>query len=237
MFSLTNVEHRYAGKPVLRVDEWSARPGEQWLLAGASGSGKTTLLHILAGLTTPSAGRVVVGGTDLATLAGSARDRWRGRTVGLVPQRLHLVAALDVRANLLLARFLAGLPQDRARVEELLAAVGVGELGGRYPRQLSQGQAQRVAVARAVVNRPALVLADEPTANLDDVHAAATLDLLRHQAQANGATLVVASHDARVRPWLAHTRTLTDTSTLAGSRAPDDTRTPAASRTPAAAPR
>ena len=208
MFSLTGVEHRYAGTPVLRIDAWQAQAGEHWLLAGPSGSGKTTALHILAGLTTPTVGRVVVGGTDLATIQGSARDRWRGRSVGLVPQRLHLVGALDVRANLLLAQFLAGLPQDRARVDELLAAVGVGELAHRYPRALSQGQAQRVAVARAVVNRPALVLADEPTANLDDAHAAATLDLLQRQARATGATLVVASHDARVRPLLPQVRTL-----------------------------
>jgi putative ABC transport system ATP-binding protein len=210
MFSLTGVLHRYADTPVLRVDAWRAQPGEHWLLAGVSGSGKTTLLHILAGLTTPAAGTVVVGSTDLATLAGSARDRWRGRTVGLVPQRLHLVAALDVRANLLLAQFLAGLPQDRARVDELLAAVGVADLAGRHPRELSHGEAQRVAVARAVVNRPALLLADEPTANLDDAHAAAALELLRQQALANGATLVVASHDARVRPLLPHTRGLPD---------------------------
>ena len=210
MFSLTGVEHRYAGTPVLRIDAWQAQAGEHWLLAGPSGSGKTTALHILAGLTTPTVGRVVVGGTDLATIQGSARDRWRGRCVGLVPQRLHLVGALDVRANLLLAQFLAGLPQDRARVDELLAAVGVGELAHRYPRALSQGQAQRVAVARAVVNRPALVLADEPTANLDDAHVAATLDLLQRQARATGATLVVASHDARVRPWLPHIRTLAE---------------------------
>ena len=208
MFSLTGVEHRYAGTPVLRIDAWQAQAGEHWLLAGPSGSGKTTALHILAGLTTPTVGRVVVGGTDLATIQGSARDRWRGRCVGLVPQRLHLVGALDVRANVLLAQFLAGLPQDRARVDELLAAVGVGELAHRYPRALSQGQAQRVAVARAVVNRPALVLADEPTANLDDAHATATLDLLQRQARATGATLVVASHDARVRPWLPQVRTL-----------------------------
>jgi len=208
MFSLTGVLHRYAGTPVLRIDAWHAQAGEHWLLAGASGSGKTTLLHILAGLTTPTAGRVVVGGTDLATLAGSARDRWRGRSVGLVPQRLHLVGALDVRANLQLAQFLAGLPQDRARVDELLAAVGVGALADRHPRALSQGQAQRVAVARAVVNRPALLLADEPTANLDDAHAAAALELLQGQARATGATLVVASHDARVRPWLPQVRTL-----------------------------
>jgi putative ABC transport system ATP-binding protein len=202
MFALIGIEHRYGAATVLRIDEWRAAEGEHWLLAGPSGSGKTTLLHILAGLTTPTIGTVVVGGTDLGTLKGSARDRWRGRTVGLVPQRLHLVGALDVRDNLRLAQFLAGVPDDPERVRELLAAVGVGDLANRYPRELSQGQAQRVAIARSVINRPALVLADEPTANLDDAHAAGALELLRAQAIANGATLVVASHDARVRPLL-----------------------------------
>ena len=202
MFSFAGIEHRYGAATVLRVDAWSAGAGEHWLLSGASGSGKTTLLHILAGLTTPTLGTVIVNGTDLGTLSGAARDRWRGRTVGIVPQRLHLVGALDARDNLRLAQYLAGLPDDPARVRDLLDAVGVADLARRFPRELSQGQAQRVAIARAVVNRPALVLADEPTANLDDAHAARALLLLRTQALANGAVLVVASHDARVHPLL-----------------------------------
>jgi putative ABC transport system ATP-binding protein len=208
MFSLKGIEHCYAGTPVLRVESWRVAAGEHWLLAGASGSGKTTLLHILAGLTTPSSGVVIVGGTDLAALQGSARDHWRGSTVGLVPQRLHLVGALTVRDNLRLAQYLAGFPDDAERVRELLEAVYVADLADRYPRELSQGQAQRVATARAVVNRPALVLADEPTANLDDAHAAGALELLRTQALAVNAALIVASHDARVRPLLPHTYAL-----------------------------
>jgi putative ABC transport system ATP-binding protein len=208
LFSLAGIEHRYGTTTVLRVGTWHAAAGEHWLLAGASGSGKSTLLHILAGLTVPTTGRVVVAGTDLGRLAGGELDHWRGRHVGLVPQRLHLVAALDVRDNLRLAQHLAGAPDDSLRVDELLAAVGIGGLGARYPRQLSQGQAQRVAIARAVVNRPALLLADEPTANLDDEHAATALELLRTQATTAGATLVVATHDARVKALLPHVHAL-----------------------------
>jgi ABC-type lipoprotein export system ATPase subunit len=204
MFSLTGIVHGYGDTVVLRVDDWRAGAGEHWLLAGASGSGKTTLMHILAALTTPTGGTVMVGGTDLAGLAGTARDRWRGRNVGLVPQRLHLIGALDVSDNLRLAQYLAAVPDDPGRVRSLLESVGVADLAGRFPRELSQGQAQRVAVARALVNRPALVLADEPTANLDDAHAAAALELLRGQCIATGAALVIASHDARVRPLLPH---------------------------------
>ncbi len=208
MFELVGVLHRYGAVTAVEVPEWRAGAGEAWLLAGQSGSGKSTLLHILAGLTTPTVGAVIVSGTDVVALSEGARDRWRGRTVGLVPQRLHLVGALNVRDNLRLAYTLAGLPVDDVRVFALLEAVGVIELSQRFPSQLSQGQAQRVAIARAVINRPALVLADEPTANLDDVHAAQALELLRGQAIETGATLVVASHDARVRPLLPHAFTL-----------------------------
>jgi putative ABC transport system ATP-binding protein len=215
MFELTGIEHRYGNVRVLAVPSWRAQAGEQWLLAGPSGSGKSTLLHILAGLATPSAGRVVVAGQDLAALAGGARDRWRGRHVGLVPQKLHLVGAVNVFDNLRLARTMAGLPVDEARIRALLEAVQVADLARRRPGELSQGQAQRVAIARAVVNRPALLLADEPTANLDDASAAAALELLRAQAREAGATLVVASHDARVKPLLPHAYTLTEVVTEA----------------------
>jgi putative ABC transport system ATP-binding protein len=202
MYELSGVLHRYGAVTAVEVPEWRAAAGDAWLLAGQSGSGKSTLLHILAGLTRPTVGSVTVNGTDLAALSESARDRWRGRNVGLVPQRLHLVAALDVRDNLRLAQTLAGLRVVDDRVTALLEAVGVIEFSRRLPSQLSQGQAQRVAIARSVINRPALVLADEPTANLDDAHAAQALELLRGQAIEARATLVVASHDARVRSLL-----------------------------------
>jgi putative ABC transport system ATP-binding protein len=208
MFELEGIEHCYGATRVLAVASWHADAGEAWLLAGPSGSGKSTLLHLLAGLTLPTRGRVVVAGTDLRTLAPAQRDHWRGRTVGIVPQRLHLVGALRVADNLRLAQTLAGLRADEARIRAMLEAMHVGDLAHRYPRELSQGQAQRVAVARAVINRPALVLADEPTANLDDAHAAAALELLRVQALEAGATLVVASHDARVRPLVPNVYTL-----------------------------
>jgi putative ABC transport system ATP-binding protein len=202
MFELAGIVHRYGRVTAVAIPAWRAAAGDAWLLAGPSGSGKSTVLHILAGLTRPTAGSVIVKGTDIAALSESARDRWRGRSVGLVPQRLHLVGAIDVCDNLRLANTLAGLPVDDARITALLQAVGVVELADRFPSQLSQGQAQRVAIARAVVNRPALLLADEPTANLDDAHAAQALELLRGQALEAGATLVVASHDARVRSLL-----------------------------------
>ena len=199
MIRVEGLRHRYGAATVLALDAWQLPAGAHCLVLGASGSGKTTLLAILAALLRPSGGRVEVAGTDLVALSGPAADRFRGRRIGVVPQKLHLIGNLTVEENLTLAQYMADLPQDRARVREVLAAVGLdGRLAAR-PAELSHGQAQRVAVARAVVNRPQLVLADEPTSNLDDAHCALTLDLLESQARACGATLVIATHDQRTR--------------------------------------
>jgi ABC-type lipoprotein export system ATPase subunit len=208
MFALTGIEHRYGESLALAVPSWRASRGERWLLAGPSGSGKSTLLGVLAGLLRPTVGEVSVGDQDLARWSGPELDRWRGRHVGYVPQRLHLIASLSVLDNLLLAPYLAGTTIDRPAAEALLVRVGVGELAARLPETLSQGQAQRVAIARAVINRPLLLLADEPTAALDDAHAAQAISLLTDQADAVGATLVVASHDARIRAAFPHTYAL-----------------------------
>jgi putative ABC transport system ATP-binding protein len=204
MFTLHGIEHRYDGRVALAVPSWQASRGERWLLTGPSGSGKSTLLGVLAGLLRPTAGKVTVGDRDLSQSSGAELDRWRGRHVGYVPQRLHLVASLSVLDNLLLAPYLAGAAIERAAAESLLARVGVGELAPRLPETLSQGQAQRVAIARAVINRPLLLLADEPTAALDDAHASQAISLLTEQADAVGATLVVASHDARISGPFPH---------------------------------
>jgi putative ABC transport system ATP-binding protein len=190
------VRRRYGGQ-VIELGDWRSDAGERWLLSGPSGSGKTTAIHLLAGVLSPSEGRIVVCGQDLAALSGAALDRFRGRHVGIVFQRLHLIGALDVRRNLALARSLAGLPADEARIEEVLERLALSAKARSRPETLSGGEAQRLAIARAVLNRPALLLADEPTASLDDANAARVLDLLFAEAQSCGATLVVASHDAR----------------------------------------
>jgi putative ABC transport system ATP-binding protein len=203
MSAVEGLRHRYGATIVLALDTWRARAGEHCLVLGASGSGKTTLLCIVAGLLRPSEGRVEVAGEDLVQLSGPALDRFRGRHIGFVPQKLHLIANLDVAANLVLAQYMAGEKQDRARVREVLAAVGLADRRDAMPAELSHGQAQRVAVARAVVNRPQVILADEPTSNLDDAHCAATLELLESQASACGATLVIATHDQRAKSRFA----------------------------------
>jgi len=183
VFSLKAVRHRYGEREVLHLERFEAAQGEKWLVLGPSGSGKSTLLHILAGLLRPSDGSVEVA-----------------RPIGIVPQKLHLISSLDVEDNLLLAQYMAGAKQEPARAAQVLAGVGLADRAHSRPHQLSHGQAQRVAVARAVMNRPKLLIADEPTSNLDDAHCAAALDLLEAQAAECGATLVVATHDARAKP-------------------------------------
>jgi len=208
MFAIHELRHVYDGKRVLEIADWTVPAGGQWLVLGPSGSGKSTLLHILAGILRSTAGRVEVAGQDLAALGGAALDRFRGRHIGIVLQRLHLVASLNVLQNVLLAQYLAGLPQDAARAREVLAGLGIADKLTARPAELSQGQAQRVAIARAIVNRPQLLLADEPTANLDDGRALEAIDLLASQAQACGATLLIATHDQRVKARIANHRTL-----------------------------
>jgi putative ABC transport system ATP-binding protein len=204
LFELQDVKHAYEGAEVLRVDAWQAEQGEHWLLLGPSGSGKTTLLHALAGILRPAAGTVTVAGQDLGALDARALDRFRGQHIGIVLQRLHLIPSLDVTHNLLLAQYLAGLPQDRRRVDDVLAGLGLAGKGGAKPHELSFGQAQRVAIARAVINRPQLLLADEPTSNLDDARCLQALELLQAQATACGATLLIATHDQRIKSRVAH---------------------------------
>jgi ABC-type lipoprotein export system ATPase subunit len=204
MVHVLGLAHRYADRTVLKIDALWMDRGERWLIAGPSGSGKTTLLTILAGLLRPTQGDVGVAGQLLCAMSEGAIDTWRGRTIGYVPQKLHLLPSLNVMDNLVLAQFLAGRREDRVEAQALLMAVSMDKLASRYPYQLSQGQAQRVAVARAVINSPALLLADEPTASLDEEQALRALTLLIERAQALGATLAVASHDRRIRPHFEH---------------------------------
>lgn len=199
MIAVRGLAHRYGEVEALRLPEWNVAQGEHCLVLGVSGCGKTTLLHVIAGLIRPTEGEVEVSGESLRKLDGVRLDRWRGSTIGIVLQALHLVRHLSVRDNLRLAQYMAHAPQDDARVADTLAALGVADKAARRPADLSEGERQRVAIARAVVNRPRLLLADEPTANLDDAAAARAVDLLLEQAARNGATLVVATHDARVK--------------------------------------
>jgi ABC-type lipoprotein export system ATPase subunit len=199
MFLIRDLRHAYNGVDVLQIRDWHVEQGEHWVVLGPSGSGKTTLLHILAGILTPSFGQVLVAGEPLTRLTPPALDRFRATHIGIVLQQLHLVDSLTVTQNILLAQYFARLPHDRERVREVLEELALTDKAHAYPHELSFGQAQRVVVARAVVNRPTLLLADEPTSNLDEAHCAQTLELLEAQARACHSTLLIATHDMRIK--------------------------------------
>ena len=198
MISTRQLAYQYSGGAELRFEDMAVPQGGVLLLRGASGSGKSSWLALAAGLLAPTAGDITVAGQSMATLGKVAGDAWRARTIGFLPQRLHLSEALTVHANLAMAQWAAGQAQDEGRIREALTALGVAELAARKPGQLSGGQAQRVALARAVLLQPKVILADEPTASLDDEAARQAVQLLQATATRYGATLVIATHDSRV---------------------------------------
>ena len=204
------------GRNVLELDAFDLSPESNALVVGPSGCGKTTLLHLIAGLLLPVRGRVEVDGQDLAQLSPAARDRFRGRHIGVVLQQFHLLPTLTALQNLLVAQTIIGLPADRRGALSMLEALGVEETGNAYPHQLSVGQQQRVAIARALVNRPRLVLADEPTSNLDDESCAAVADLLLDATGRHGASLLVATHDSRLKARIPRQLALPNRSGTAG---------------------
>jgi len=179
--------------PVFQHVSLNVQPGEFVAIVGESGVGKSTLLNCLAGLDHWDSGSVSIDGTDLAALDDDARARLRREKVGFVFQAFHVLPHLDVAQNVALPLMLLKRP-DPARVQAMLAAVGLGELGHRLPQQLSGGQLQRVAIARALVHRPALLLADEPTGNLDPGTAASVMAALVAQTREHGASLVLVTH-------------------------------------------
>ena len=200
MIRIRDLEFRYGdGEFVLRVPELTVKRGAAVAITGASGCGKTTLLHLVAGIRAPLSGSVVVGDVELASLADSARRAMRVRSIGLVFQAFELLDHLNVLDNVLLPyRISPALTLDRAardRAVELLCSVGVGDRLRRFADRLSQGERQRVAVCRALLPRPGLVLADEPTGNLDPANTARVLDILLAYTRDNDATLVTVTHD------------------------------------------
>lgn len=200
---LENLRHTYQGngqelRTVLEIDHWAVETGTQLLLRGISGSGKTTLLNILAGLLPPSGGAVWLDQRSLYTLRESQRDRWRAQNVGYVFQLHFLVPTLSALENVEMALVFSGKAsawQRRRRAKAILEEVGLTSTIHHHPHQLSTGQRLRVAIARAIVHQPLLVLADEPTAALDQEAGSGVMDLLQQVCQQRGATLLVASHD------------------------------------------
>ena len=202
MIATRQLAYRYANGPEIRFEDLEVPQGDVLLLTGASGSGKSTWLALAAGLLQASSGSITVAGQALRLINKVRSDAWRAEAIGFLPQKLHLSAALSVHGNLALAQWAAGQKTDDKSIHKALTALGVQNLAQRRPSQLSGGQAQRVALARAVLLEPRVILADEPTASLDDEACAAALVLLLATAERLNATLVVATHDWRVKKHL-----------------------------------
>lgn len=203
--SLSGIAHRYPGGEILQFADLDIPAGQHTLILGNSGSGKTTLLHILSGLLKPQTGSVQIDGQELYQLSPRKLDTYRGQRIGLVFQEAHLVKSLTVRENLQIAQSFAGARVDHARIQEVLTLLELDHKANGYASKLSRGQMQRAAIARAVVNHPAILVADEPTASLDDSNTERVLDLLLAQASQHGATLIIATHDKRVKTRFEHT--------------------------------
>ncbi|MEJ1237644.1 ATP-binding cassette domain-containing protein [Chryseolinea sp. T2] len=198
VISVANLSYAFNDAVALRFPDFEVVQGDHLLLTGQSGSGKTTLLHLIGGLRRNYKGSIRIDNTELSSLTSSTIDRFRGGRIGFVFQRNHLIPALTVEDNLRMAPYLAGIPIDDARVDQLLNRLDLTHQRQKRVHQLSQGQAQRVAIARAVLNRPAIVVADEPTSSLDDNNCRRVIDLLLQVAGENSSSLLVATHDRRL---------------------------------------
>lgn len=191
----------YGDTPILQGASFALDPGEHALLLGASGSGKSSLLNIICGLQTQQSGSVSLGGEQVV-------DAVRKAHMGIIFQTLRLVSALNVRANLMLAQRLANGSSDGAKVDATLDQLGILHRANARPFELSQGEAQRAAIARALVVSPKLLIADEPTSALDKSNTEIVANMLIEAARSAGASLLVATHDDRLAPYFARTLTL-----------------------------
>jgi putative ABC transport system ATP-binding protein len=212
---LENLKKRYVAPdgsavPVIDVESFDLADGEQVALVGGSGTGKTTLLHLIAGILAPDSGRIVISGVDVAQLAEAQRDVFRGQCIGYVFQTHHLLPGFTALENVLLGMSFTGRPHDPQWARHLLEEVGLADRLNYKPDKLSVGQQQRVAVARALANRPKLVLADEPTGALDPRNAQSVLELIRKLCVEVGAGLLLVSHDPAISSQLSRAVSLAE---------------------------
>ncbi len=196
--------------PILNVNHFQLAAGEQVVLVGSSGGGKTTLLNIIAGITAADGGEVLVGGTDLVKLPEAARDRFRAERIGYVFQTFNLLPAFTALENVLLGMSFGGKRPDRARAIKLLERVGLGHRLHHQPSQMSVGEQQRTSVARALANVPRLLLADEPTANVDAANQQTILELLRDSCRENNVALLLVTHAPEVAAQFGRVEKLAD---------------------------
>jgi len=198
MLIAKNIYFQYDNQNEFNIPDISLQAGEDLLILGQSGSGKTTLLNILGGLLRPKRGEVIIDNASLYDLKGSSLDKFRGNNIGIVFQKPHILSALTVRENLQLAAYFAR-GENNKKIDYMLHELNINHKAASKVNRLSEGEAQRVSIARALVNSPKVILADEPTSSLDDVNAEKVIVLLKEQAAKMNAVLIVVTHDQRVK--------------------------------------
>ena len=199
MISTKNITFTYNKDQTFIMPDLFCQAGNTILVTGNSGKGKTTYLHILAGLLKPNSGEIVIDNKEITHLKGSKADKFRGKNIGVVFQKSHFIASLSVLENLEMASWLATGKKHKVRAKELLQKLDISEQAHKLPSQLSVGQQQRVSIARALMNEPKVLLADEPTSSLDDKNADNVIELLENLSKEYKTALIIVTHDSRIK--------------------------------------
>ena len=198
MLETRNLSFRYPKGKSFQFPDLLLKKGEHAVIIGNSGSGKTTFLHLLAGILKAESGNVFINGTDIQRSGFTETDKFRGQNMGLIFQKHFFIGAISMLQNLILSQTLPGQKSDKQYIETLLDELKIGNLSTKYPNELSQGELQRFSLARALANKPLLVLADEPTSSLDDENCSRFITLLLNASEKHNTSLVIATHDARL---------------------------------------
>lgn len=199
MLQAQGLSYSYDSQNSFSLPDFHCRKGDRLLILGNSGSGKTTLLNLIGGLLRIQNGSITINGQDLKSLNNNQLDAYRGKNIGLIFQKSHFVQSLNVLDNLLLAQQLAGIPADKSRAMHLLKSLNIEDKYLKKPSALSIGEQQRASIARALINKPALVLADEPTSALDDHNCLEVIKLLEKAVAEESSTLLIVTHDQRLK--------------------------------------
>ena len=195
MIQTRSLTYQYPASIPISFPNITVKPGNALLICGESGCGKTTLLHLLAGLRQPTTGQIIMDGETISDCSPAKMDQYRGQHIGIVYQQTYFIESLSILDNLLLSPY----GRSRAKAKNIAKRFQINDLLFRYPHQLSVGQQQRASIARAVMNKPKLLLADEPTSALDNKNCGLVIDLLLEEALAYDAALVIVTHDDRLR--------------------------------------
>jgi putative ABC transport system ATP-binding protein len=199
MFLTKDLKFEYTPQVKFNFPNIECAQGDSLVITGESGSGKTTLLHLLGGLIKPKSGKVILNETEVSSLDGSSLDKYRGKHISIIFQKMHFISSISELENILLAQWLGTKKKDKENAMQIIERLQIADQKDKNIKQLSQGQQQRVAIARALINQPSLILADEPTSSLDNKNAEIVEKLLRESAQIMNAALVMVTHDMRMK--------------------------------------